>query len=640
MILPDRPAARAAALLALALGIGWLLYAPGLTGAFQFDDFSNLAPLDRLDADAAPQTYAQFLVQGISSPLGRPLSLLTFMAQAGDWPDNPAGFIRINILLHLANGALLFWWLQVLLRLSGEPKPSRHYLPLAATVLWLIAPIQATSVLYVVQRMTELAATFVFLGLGLYLHGREALNAGTPRRGYALMSLGLAVGTGLGTLAKESAAQMPLMVLAIEFTLLARLQRPHGWELWTVTFLALPSLALLSYLVWVGFTANGYGTRDFTPGERLLTEARVLFLYVYKILAPWPSGIRLWYDDYSVSRGLLTPWTTAVALAGLAGAAASAWALRARAPLFAFAVLWFLACHVLESSTLSLELVFDHRNYQASAGLWLALAAGGAALLRRASSRQAHATFSALIAAYFALQAAVTWQVASLWGRPFELAGWMAHHLPDSRRATQTFMRALIEHKLPYDAVVVAERAAARWPTTPAFQLEAMALACQLPEIPFPDPDEVLRRLRTTPGDVYASINAMDALVSLLENQHCPVGMPRPMTDFTAASLSNPALKAQRQNLLLVHSRALAFEGRRAEAREVFGRAIDVQPQMILLIQAVLDAVDANDLAMARLYLERARSDPRIRWRERLAYQQDLPMLEELVRSREDAGAR
>jgi hypothetical protein len=627
-------------LLGLVLAFGFVVYQPGLGGDFQLDDYVNLGPLERLDEDATPQTYLQFLVQGIASPLGRPLSLLSFMGQASAWPDDPAAFIRVNLLLHLLNGALLFGWLRALGRLRGEPEADRLWLPLAATALWLLAPIQATSVLYVVQRMTELAATFVFLGLNVYLAGRQALADGAARRGYWLMTLGMAIGAGLGTLAKENAAQLPLMVLALEFTLLAQLARPRGWRLWAVPFLAVPAVLLIGYLAWVFVTAHAYFGRDFTPAERLLTEARVLFMYLHKIFAPWPSGVRLWYDDFTLSTGLFTPATTALALAALLALPAAAWKLRARAPLFAFAVLWFLACHVLESTALPLELVFDHRNYQATAGLWLAVAAGGVALLRRASSVQAHRAFALLIAAYFALQALVTWQIASLWGKPDDLTLLMARQLPDSRRATEAVIGMLIRRQLPYDAALASARASERWPQTPAFELGTMTLACQLTDIPFPDPDAVLRKIRTVPGDVHAVMNSMDSLMSLLETGHCPVGLPRPITAYTEAALANPALRPQGQNLLLLQSRALKLEGRGAEARAMFARAIDARPQMILLVQGVIDAVGAGDFALAHRYLERARSDPRIRWRERWAYEADLPLLEALVREAEAAAAK
>jgi len=627
----------AAALFSVTLLLCFLLYRPGLTGGFQFDDYSNLSTLEALRDNPTLDQFAQFLLKGIASPVGRPLSLLSFALQAHDWPD-AAAFVRVNVLLHLLNGTLLFWWLLRLSRLLATPAPARLYVPLAAVLLWLIAPIQATSVLYVVQRMTELSATFVFLGMGLYLAGREALGRGAPLAALAWMSAGLFVGAGLGTLAKENAAQMPLMVLALECTLLAGQPRPRAWRLWAAAFLALPALALLAYLGWIGLHGSGYNGRDFTPAERLLTEPRVLFMYLHKMLAPWPSAVRLWYDDFALSTGLFAPWTTVCALLGLAALAGLSWKARASAPLPAFAVLWFLSCHLLESSALPLELVFEHRNYQASAGIWFALAAGAAQVLARASSPRAAQVLAMLGAAYLILQAGVTWQVATTWGRPLEMSAWMAERLPGSKRATLGFVGTLMRNRLPFDAAREADRAARRWPDDPSGQLLTIMLACQFREIPFPASIDLLNRLRTTPGNTNAVVDYTDGVVSLLEAGHCPIGLPFPPSELTGAALANPALVTQRQNLLLLHSRALGVEGRGAQAREYFRRATDVRPQMILLIQGVIDAVEAGDLPLARAYVERLRTDPRIGRRDRWAHRNDIELLEALVQSREAAA--
>jgi len=628
----------AGVLFGLALLLCLVLYRPGLTGSFQFDDYSNLSTLEALNSNPTSDQFAQFMLKGISSPLGRPISLLSFAMQSSDWPERPGAFIRVNILLHLINGALLFWWLLRLTRLTSGPGPARLYVPLGATFLWLFAPIQASSVLYVVQRMTELSATFVFLGMGIYLAGREALLQGAQRAGLIWMSMGLAVGAGLGTLAKENAAQMPFMVLALEFTLLACLPRPRAWRLWAAPFLILPALAVLAYVAWIAIHARGYDGRDFTPLERLLTEPRVLFMYLHKIITPWPSAVRLWYDDFPHSTGLFAPWTTAIALIGLAGVAGIAWKLRTAAPLFAFAVLWFLSCHVLESTGLPLELVFEHRNYQASAGIWFALAAGAAFVLDQASSVRARQVFVVLGASFLLLQASVTWQIATMWGRPLELSAWMAARLPDSKRAAQSFIGTLMRERLPFDAAMAAEKSTRRWPDDPSFPLLTLMLSCQFEQVPFPATADLMHRLRTTPGNVHAVVDYTDAVVSLLESHHCPIGLPFPLAGLTGSALSNRALQPQRQNLLLLHSRALKVENRGDESREVFRQAIDARPQMILLIQGALDAVVAGDLALAKRYLQRAHSDPRIKWRDRWVHRNDIVLLEELVRSREGAA--
>ena len=85
--------------------------------------------------------------------------------------------------------------------------------PLIALALVLVAgllhPMQLTSVLYAVQRMTSLSALFVFLGLIGYVYGRRQVQRGEPR-GFVLMTVGIGAGSILGVLNKENAALLPL----------------------------------------------------------------------------------------------------------------------------------------------------------------------------------------------------------------------------------------------------------------------------------------------------------------------------------------------------------------------------------------------------------------------------------------------
>jgi hypothetical protein len=353
----------------------------------------------------------------------------------------------------------------------------------------------------------------------------------------------------------------------------------------------------------------------------------VLFLYLYKMLLPWPSAMRLWYDDFALSTSLFQPWTTALALAGWAALPAAAWRWRARAPMFAFAVLWFVAAHLLESTVLPLELVFEHRNYQASAGVWLALAAGAQALLARASGPLPRNTGFALGATYLALLAAISGQVAQLWGKPFEQTAWMAERLPESRRATQELIGALILRGRAGPPVELARAAAARWPDDPSFPLQHLAVSCQVGGVPHPPGDDLLRRIATLRHGVNTVVHHLDEVLSVAERGHCPAGTPLPLSQLTAAAVGNAALRGQRQNRLLLHARALRLEGRRAEAREAYDRAIDAAPKMILVLHGAIAAMGDGDGAAARAYLERAESDPRIKPLDRLAYRAEVDQL-------------
>ena len=628
------------ALYLILLGAAFALW-HGTTGAFLFDDYSNLDGLDRLvaDADAGSGALIQFLAEGFSSPLGRPLSLVTFALQMHDWPSSPAGFIRCNILLHLLNGALLFWALKRLVPLMALPEAALRVVPLATVALWLLAPIQVTSVLYIVQRMAELAGTFVFLGLLMYAVGRGALLQGRARAGLAWMSAGLALGAGVGTLAKENAALLPLLIGTLELTVLAHLPRPPVWRRWALVFLALPAAALAAYLLYAAWNASGFLGRDFTLGQRLLTEPRILFLYLYKLLMPWPSGMRLWYDDLTISTSLLEPWTTLPAVLAWAGLLVLAFAVRRRAPLVALPILWFISAHLLESTVLPLELAFDHRNYVASAGVWLAVAAGGLWLWTRASGAPVQRTGAALAGLYVALLAAVTWQIASLWGNPVALTVRTAAAMPGSKRAQHELIGAAMKAGNGELAARMAATAAAHWPDDAAFPLKLAEMSCQTPTVAHPDFDDVRRRIAGARARVIDIIGAIDKVLSLLETNHCPIGLPVALSTLTGAVLDNRQLHGGQQNRFLLHSRALALENRAAEAEQAYLRAVDVDPKMILLIHGALRRVDAGDFPGAREYLRRAERDPRVDARERWAYRDNIRALRDAIESRERAAA-
>src|SRR5690606_10603290 len=119
----------------------------------------------------------------------------------------------------------------------------------------------------------------------------------------------------------------------------------------------------------------------FTLLERALTQPRVLFDYVSSLLLPWGPRLSLFRDDYPLSTGLLSPVSTALALAGWIALIGAAIALRKRIPAFSVGLGIFLVGHSLESSVFLLLIYFERRTYLPAVGLlWaaagLAVAAG------------------------------------------------------------------------------------------------------------------------------------------------------------------------------------------------------------------------------------------------------------------------
>ena len=284
-----------------------------------------------------------------------------------------------NLMIHLLCGALLFWLAG---RLLAEPlarvAPQRWWLALLVAGLWLLAPMLVSTVLYVVQRMAQLAALFVLAGLLCYVTGRQLLSA-RRRLGIGLMGLCFVLFWPLATLSKQNGALLPLLAVVVEFSFFERPESRadrrlvHGL---LALLVVVPAVAALIALAMDPASLGGsYQARDFSLYERLITEARVLFDYsVNLLMIPGGSPFGLFHDDFVVSRGLLDPPTTIVAIAAWIAMLALAWKLRGSpGAAIAFGPVFFLTAHLLESTVFPLELYFEHRNYLPSAGLFLSL---------------------------------------------------------------------------------------------------------------------------------------------------------------------------------------------------------------------------------------------------------------------------
>ena len=360
------------------------VYAGGLHGPFVFDDGPNITDetLIAIDSLSAADLAQAFFAERKSYP-HRGLARVSFALNyyfSGRVFD-PYVFKVTNLAIHALNGLLVYWLSVLLLKRyalaspGAQPSATMRWLPLVVAAVWVLHPIHLTSVLYVVQRMTSMAGTFVFAGLLVFVLGRTRVEDGRGG-GFWLMLGGLGGGTILGFLCKQTAVLLPFLAFVVEwfFFRRERLSRPVRSRLWLfyAVVVGVPAAAGLVGLV-VGWeqVVQMYSRRDFTPWERLLSESRILFFYLALLLVPYLRWYGLYHDDLAVSRGWLEPWTTLPSVLGwacLLGLAA--WGMRRRA-LWAFALAWYVVGHALESTVLGLELVFEHRNYVPSFGVLL-----------------------------------------------------------------------------------------------------------------------------------------------------------------------------------------------------------------------------------------------------------------------------
>ncbi len=417
-------------------------YMPGLSGPFIFDDLVNISQNAALNDDQLNQSsLAQAAFSRGRLLDSRPLSMVTFSVNHYFSGFDPYGYKVTNLVIHLMNGLCLFFLTRLILRAyaarynRGLTEAHVQTLSVVVSAAWLLHPINLTNVLYIVQRMNTLAALFTLLGLICYVKGRLRLDQGWG--GAALIVTGLAVFTPLALMCKENGALLPLYAFVLELSLFRfHSDAPRGRRFLRrvfVIFLLLPLLAVLASLALdPGWLLGGYGHRPFTLGERLLTEARALWFYLFITFVPDIRAMGMYHDDFIVSQGLMTPISTLAAVLGIAALALAAFACRRRAPLVTLGILFYLAGHSMESTIIPLELVFEHRNYLPVYGVLLPVFYYLAYPLPRWNPLGARHAAAVLAIAAFTFATTVR---ASQWGNAlsFNLAE-TAHH-PQSPRA-------------------------------------------------------------------------------------------------------------------------------------------------------------------------------------------------------------
>lgn len=350
------------------------VYWVGLSGPLVFDDAQNLAPLN--DWLQGRTGWLSVILDNRSGLFGRSLSMASFVLNVAIAGPSVWAFKAGNLLLHLLNGVAVFALFRALAgvgALTGRDRPVSAWWAWFAASVWLLHPLLASTVLYVVQRMAMLSALFTLLAMLAYVHGRIAVEAQQRRRSFLLLLVAVPVCTILAALSKENGVLAPALCAVIElfaFPPAPGKRRATPAKVFIGLALLAPAIvAIVLTLAQVLFITSGYANRPFTLTERLLTEARVLWDYVGAVIAPGGTRLGVYHDDYPLSRGLLDPPTTLIALVAWPAAAWIAWRLRRAIPAAGLGLGIFLVGQALESTVFPLLIYFEHRNYLPAVGV-------------------------------------------------------------------------------------------------------------------------------------------------------------------------------------------------------------------------------------------------------------------------------
>jgi len=495
-----------------------VVYWPGLGGPFVFDDFGSIAALGDRGGVRDWDTFMAFVFGGQAGPTGRPLALMSFLIDANNWPADSWSFKRTNLVIHLANGALLGLLTTRILRILQFRRQDARWIALISAACWLLHPFLVSTTLYAVQRMAQLSTLFVFAGLTTYLYGRSFITS-NPTKAYLVMTASVGLFTLLAILSKENGILLPLLVGVVEITIIAS-QKPRLPSLnryWGIVFIVAPSIMLATYL-GNRIVVDGFfeirPPRDFSTYERLLTQPRVLVDYLKHWFIPELYTTGVFQDHFIKSTGPFAPITTALsALLHIAVISVSI-IKRHRWPLFAFVALFFYGSHVLESSVLKLELYFEHRNYLAAAFLFLPLLI----LLQKKVGRQ---LFFVVTVGAMLLLGGFTRYSATIWADYSSMVEASARKAPTSTRAQAQLATQLYNAGRYGESLQVIDRAIQNIPNSSYLEITRSTLRCYMGDLSARDFEQTASQVSTRTYDPRM-FELYTTLVSSVVRKQCP----------------------------------------------------------------------------------------------------------------------
>jgi protein O-mannosyl-transferase len=329
-----------------------LLWWPALPASFQFDDWNVIVNEPRVHSLAA---WWQ------SMPGIRPLLKLSYALNMS-MDAGPMGFRVVNVLIHALSATLVWSLLRTRGIRAGLAEAAASHAALIAALIFALHPVQTEAVTYISGRSSSLAACFCLLSLYCWVRSEQTRHP----PGVAGWLAACCVCFGLAVATKETALVLPLALLIYSA------DRPVSLTLKRLT----PVLSLMALMLCIALSLPTYrrllavslDTRSI--GENLLTQAHAVSYLAGQLLRVWNSNADPQLPVITslnwLSAGWCAAWLNLVVIS----------LLRVRrAPIGAFAVLWFLVWLAPTNSLVPrLDIANDRQLYLALIGpaWWLA----------------------------------------------------------------------------------------------------------------------------------------------------------------------------------------------------------------------------------------------------------------------------
>jgi hypothetical protein len=383
---------------------GFIAYANSLRAPFQFDD--------RVIADKT------LLLARLSLSAARQVADFSFLLNHGINGNNVLGFHLLNLLIHLGSALLVYCLAAAVIRALAGAEPDQaddsrfmwQFVPFATALLFVAHPVQTQAVTYIVQRYTSLATFFYLLSMLLFVKARLGRINGAGRAYVRGAGIGALFAGLLAMRCKEIAFTLPLMVILAELCFFkGRLLRSKVfWVGLAALLLIVPAQQLLRHgATGVNdlISGIGRGSREeltYSRMDYLMTQFRVVITYLRLLL--YPVNQNLDYD-YPLRKSFDLPVVASLSVHLLMLSTAAFLFIKSRAffksrsmtsgtcaRLCAFGIAWFYVTLLVESSVIPIiDVIFEHRLYLPSTGIFLAATSAAVWLFAGRAMRRKYA---------------------------------------------------------------------------------------------------------------------------------------------------------------------------------------------------------------------------------------------------------
>lgn len=347
-----------------------IAYSNTFTATFHFDDTPAI-----VDNASIKHVTWENIKNCLSA--NRPVVMLSLMLNYQLSGLNVVGWHIFNITNHIANCCLVYvliLWTLNLPALASRYIDKSKRMSLFGALLFAVHPIQTESVTYVITRTETMASFFYLAALLLFVKGARTNNF--------RYFIAAAFSSLCSMESKEWAVTLPATIFLYDYLFLAEGKLKPALSRWkSYILVALPWAVILPKVPIFssgGGASVGFGmtsTTGITPLTYLMTSFNVMWTYLRVLVLPINQNLDY---DYPVAKTLMEFPTLLSFMAHIAVIVLMFWLYRKKGLLLVpFGVAWFyLTLSPVQSFVPIIDVIFEHRMYLPSIGIFIAFVAG------------------------------------------------------------------------------------------------------------------------------------------------------------------------------------------------------------------------------------------------------------------------